>query len=314
MFNEIPLQSLKEFQLDIEGAGGHKLPYSGDIEVDIIVPGITNPVSCLMLVVPDTRYAQKVPVILGTNVLELMMNTVEQEHGVRYQQTARLPDALYFAFRCMKLQAQKMKKSNGLLGIVKCALTNKVVIPSNSSMVVDGTLSRQVPDSCRLGLVQPLSKPVLPDGVTITPTLVTLDHGSLDCISVQVCNLTTGPIVIAPHSVLCQIQSCEIEMDLTSEHGSTTNFDNSILDQITLGNSILTSDQKLVVQHLVSEYSDVFSLNDLDVGFTGLVKHQIILDNAQPFKQRHRRIPPSMYSEVRNHLKQLLDTSIIRKS
>ena len=84
MFNEIPLQSLKEFQLDIEGAGGHKLPYSGYIEVDLIVPGITNPVSCLMLVVPDTRYAQKVPVILGTNVLELMMNTVEQEHGVRY--------------------------------------------------------------------------------------------------------------------------------------------------------------------------------------------------------------------------------------
>jgi transposase InsO family protein len=214
----------------------------------------------------------------------------------------------------MKLQAQKMMKSNGLLGFVKCSLTNKVFIPSNSSMVVDGTLSRQVPDSCRLGLVQPLSKPVLPDGVTITPTLLTLDHGSLDCISVQVCNLTTGPIVIAPHSVLCQIQSCEIEMDLTSEHGSTTNFDNSILDQIKLGNSILTSDQKLIVQHLVSEYSDVFSLNDLDVGFTGLVKHQIILDNARPFKQRHRRIPPSMYSEVRNHLKQLLDSSIIRKS
>ena len=70
-----------------------------------------------MLVVPDTRYAAKVPVILGTNVLGSMMSAMEQEHGIRHQQTARLPDALYFTFRCMKLQAQKLKKSNGQIGI-----------------------------------------------------------------------------------------------------------------------------------------------------------------------------------------------------
>jgi hypothetical protein len=57
------LQLLKEFLLGIEGAGGHKLPYSGYIEVDIILPGITNPEHCLMLEVLDTQYAQKVPVI-----------------------------------------------------------------------------------------------------------------------------------------------------------------------------------------------------------------------------------------------------------
>jgi hypothetical protein len=113
MFSQILLQSLDEFQLDIEGAGGHKLPYSGYIEVDVTVPGITNPVSCLMLVVPDTRYAQKVPVILGTNVLEPMMEAVEQLHGIRYQQTVRLPDALYFTFRCLKLQARNLRSPMG---------------------------------------------------------------------------------------------------------------------------------------------------------------------------------------------------------
>jgi hypothetical protein len=44
------------------------------------------------------------------------------------------------------------------------------------------------------------------------------------------------------------------------------------------------------------------------------VEHSIDLLDETPFKQRPRRIPPSMYQEVRNHLKQLLDADIIRKS
>ena len=33
-----------------------------------------------------------------------------------------------------------------------------------------------------------------------------------------------------------------------------------------------------------------------------------------PFKQRHRRIPPSEYQELRQHLRQLEDAGVIRKS
>ena len=33
-----------------------------------------------------------------------------------------------------------------------------------------------------------------------------------------------------------------------------------------------------------------------------------------PYQQRHRPIPPAMYDEVREHLKQLLEVGIIRKS
>ena len=38
-----------------------------------------------------------------------------------------------------------------------------------------------------------------------------------------------------------------------------------------------------------------------------------LIDNT-PFKQRHRRIPPGMVDEIRNHLEQLLSAGIIRKS
>ena len=44
------------------------------------------------------------------------------------------------------------------------------------------------------------------------------------------------------------------------------------------------------------------------------MKHKIELSYDIPFKQRYRRIPPSMFDEVRNHLQQLLSAGIIRRS
>ena len=76
--SDIPLQPLNEFQLKIQGAGDHTLPYIGYISVDVSVPKLgTDSVGCLILVVPDTKYAESVPIILGTNILKPIMNNVE---------------------------------------------------------------------------------------------------------------------------------------------------------------------------------------------------------------------------------------------
>jgi hypothetical protein len=81
-----------------------------------------------------------------------------------------------------------------------------------------------------------------------------------------------------------------------------------------MDSSILSEDQKVKVQSLIEEWSDIFSKNDLDIGLTSVVKHNIRIDDEQPFKQRHRKIPPAMYKEVRLHLKELLEAGVIRKS
>ena len=54
LFSDIPIMSLEELTLDIEGAGGHKLPYTGYIEVEVAIPHVTDPVNCLILITPDT--------------------------------------------------------------------------------------------------------------------------------------------------------------------------------------------------------------------------------------------------------------------
>ena len=62
------------------------------------------------------------------------------------------------------------------------------------------------------------------------------------------------------------------------------------------------------------EYGKIFALDDLDLGHTSIVKHEIKLNDYTPFKERCRRIPPHQYDEVKKHLKEMLEIGAIRKS
>ena len=74
---------------------------------------------------------------------------------------------------------------------------------------------------------------------------------------------------------------------------------------------ILDKVQKAKMRELMKKHLDIFSLDDTDLG---LIKHRIDLVDEVPFKQRHRRIPPAMVDEVRQHLEQILSSSVIRPS
>ena len=56
----------------------------------------------------------------------------------------------------------------------------------------------------------------------------------------------------------------------------------------------------------------ILSKNDLDLGKTFIVKHSIKLTDMTPFKECYRHIPPGMYDEVKNHIKEMLDVGAIQ--
>ena len=75
-----------------------------------------------------------------------------------------------------------------------------------------------------------------------------------------------------------------------------------------------TDDLKSKTRELFREYAHVFALESLDMGHTLLVKHKIQLDNYTPFKERYRQIPPNLFEEVKNHLKEMVQVGAIRHS
>ena len=65
---------------------------------------------------------------------------------------------------------------------------------------------------------------------------------------------------------------------------------------------------------LLAEYHDVFSLDLVELGCTHSTKHTIKVTDDTPFKERFRQIPPPMVEEVRNHLREILESGAIRPS
>ena len=293
LFKSTPLLSLDDFKLDITVAGDHKLPYLGYIEAELSVPRIgINSVSTLILVVPDTKYSSRVPILIGTNILEILKQNVKKTHGLQYRQKIQLPDAWDLTFRCMAINSKAMDRANGRLAVIKCASQQRIVIPGNTTTTVAGWIDKPVLTSQTLGILEPMDGASLPEGVTVTPALVEL--GGMMPVPVQLSNLTARPVAISPLSILCQVQSCSVEeVEKTVKAVATEGPEvrsPPLLDQIDLAKSKLSTDEKSGLQKLITEFSDVFSHHDLDVGLTSAMKHRIILTNPEPFQQRHRRI------------------------
>ena len=72
-----------------------------------------------------------------------------------------------------------------------------------------------------------------------------------------------------------------------------------------------SEDLKKKTKDLFREYAHIFALESLDMGHTSMVKHKIKLDNYTPFKERYRCIPPNLFDEVKNHLKEMIQVGAI---
>ena len=59
------------------------------------------------------------------------------------------------------------------------------------------------------------------------------------------------------------------------------------------------------------EYASIFARSDMDLGKTSLVKHSTRLMDNTPFQECYWQMPPSMYKEVWEHLKEMLEMGII---
>lgn len=76
----------------------------------------------------------------------------------------------------------------------------------------------------------------------------------------------------------------------------------------------LSESEKAEVKHLLYKYQDVFAKDKGDLCCTSLIEHQIPLLDDAPVSQRHRRIPPSQLETVKAHIKQLLQSQVIKES
>ncbi|MCG8048682.1 MAG: RNase H-like domain-containing protein, partial [Candidatus Thiodiazotropha endolucinida] len=290
------LHDISEFGLSVVSAGGSQLPYKGYIEASISVPSLGNSLLTVpLLIVSDTDYNSKVPAIIGTNVIRLFKQDKPPSDVPVEWQTAfdsMCDDGLPVKTTCnysirinpgeIKTLHGIVRKSNG----IECAVTEHT----------NGSLS---------------------GNLTICPRVVSLKGpGTTIRVPVRVCNLSAKVIEIPPKSILCTLTSVNVvdawTPDSSQKQEKSTATIPNLSDQIDKQN--LSSEQFTKAKQVLENWPDVFSTSPTDLGRTDLVKHKIKLTDYTPFKDPYRRIPPSMYEEVRLHIKEMLEADAIRPS
>ncbi len=321
------LETLEQL-ITIEGIGGHLLSYKGYTTVSISFPGSPNgeTAECLCLVCPDTAFSSTVPVLLGTNVLcNLWPDSVplwasaEVRHiYATVANTNKFCDA-----------------ESGRLGSLRVLNHRSVVLKPGETTSVPA-ISKV--SSTRLPYPAVVQEPTcgrrFTRDVLVRNTLVTMPTHGRSRVNVQMTNLSDRDVTLAPKSVVADlflpnwtkpvgrgekqnvefpILSAKAQQNPRTVHNTAPSEDSVFLDKFTIDESLPDS-WKLRVRKLISEYRDVFSMHDMDIGCTEMVEHRIDLVSDVPFRERSRPIRSSDVEDARRHIQQLLDAQIIRES
>ena len=72
--------------------------------------------------------------------------------------------------------------------------------------------------------------------------------------------------------------------------------------------------QKRLVKEFLRKHRQVIGKDEIDLGVTPTVEHEIDVQGSTPIKQRYRRFAPPMQSEIKIELEKLLRQGIIEPS
>jgi transposase InsO family protein len=210
----------------------------------------------------------------------------------------------------MLLRDRELEKHQSVLAVIKSAEHCRVTIMPNTEVVIQGYTDREVPYQPVCALVHATPNSSLSEDLDVTPTILPYRYQQNGIVKVHVTNVSSRIVTVQPGALLCELQPVSIEDVTTPEDNASPTF----MDEIDICRDDLTEHQLQKGIAMIQMYPDTFSQHEDDIGHTDVVRHRIELTNSLPFKQRHRRIPPSMFEEVRNHLHQLLAAGIIRRS
>ena len=290
----LPLDSLG---LSLSIADGSSLKYMGYFEANVSVPLLSSfSLDVPILVIPDNDFNLSCPVVIGTNVLRRCKYYVSY-HGITAEE---IPVEWEAAMQGIPSQTFCVKACN----------RRTVTVGPFETVTING-IARGLNNRISTVVTENI------DGMssyTVCPRVVKVNTSSSVKIPVRICNMTARTLSFKPKANLCEISQAKVIDDVTS-YLPQDNFETPLEDLgFSIDTSVLTKEQLDRLYQVLGQWKHVFCTATKDIGKTSLVKHKIILQDETPFKQPYRSIPPAMFEEVRQHVRELLEAEVIRES
>ena len=295
--------------LELEGTGGAAIPYLGFVEVNLQILGIRRyNEDVLLLAIPTMAYAKKVPVVVGSKIIDKVLSCMTA--GELAKATATWQQAHFGAvmsgllqLSCSSSEILAWQDSSGESDPVEVwkyqldgvegavCTTQKVTIPPFQTMTVKGNVG--VKGHCMKVhvLTEPVLGPQLPGAVVPIATYGELHPGSLgvpNCL----CNMSASAMQIPAKTVVGQVipakQVPAVDHPTRTTEEATINTPKGwVLEALDLqGLKEWPESEQKQARELLLKWEHLFAHNDLDLGKTALIKHKIRLTEQTPFKER----------------------------
>lgn len=307
--------------LKITAANKLPLPYLGYVELDIEVMGLTVP-ECGFLIIRDGDAADpdSSPLgIIGMNIAQRCRQLVLTEFDTTLG--GKLDSVWRDAFH--RVQEVEVVKP---LSTARVSGPNKTYVPASSVATIYARVNKRINGPKSWLLLEPGNMP-LPGGLIPLPTLVSSGDRVFP---VQVVNFSVEDVWLPSKAHLGMLHPCQCvesnpcevrfhritvdQEEVTMEQEPKPESDTDLKDLLHRLHVGGTPEQQEKLGALLMKYADVFAACDEDLGYSDRVKHEIPLTDDTPISQPYRRIPPTQFEEVREHISGLLKKGVIQES
>lgn len=199
--------------LKVECADKNGLPNRGYIEVNIKAPGIPRSTGheCLLLVVPDTSYNHKSPILFGTNVISSFLDECKSQCGQQYLQRGKLHVPGFLAFRCMHLREKELKRNLNRSAVLRSSESGNVFITPNQNVNIRCKTDQELNHHSTCSLIESTVLSSLLKNMVVTPAVVNFVPGLKREYTVTIMNLTNRTVCVSPHAILSELQPVDID-------------------------------------------------------------------------------------------------------
>jgi transposase InsO family protein len=289
------LLSLEDL-LEVEGASGKTIGYLGYVEAKVEfrkdTAGMYQVQHVPILVVPNTRSNMKSPLLVGTNVITRCKRKCEKRFGHAFAEKLQMNDAWRMAYQSTVNEPRK----------VATVLTSESLCLSPGDAAC---IRSKVDVKYDLAMTEPIANAQ----VWVESQIVDLRH-SRGVVEVEVQNRSQQVVTISSGTAICTLEEVAEVKGLKAPR---TEAEEEV-PGVSLKDVQLSEGETERVRGMLRRWHSIFAKNDLDLGITDAVSHRIPLEDDTPIKQRHHRIPPAMYEEVRKHLEEMKGFGAIRPS
>ena len=300
--------------LKLTAANGLSIPYVGYVKLDVTCMGRTIPRRGILIVCnsPDAEqqaHKEKCPGVLGMNVLGEF--NMALSHNDR---SATLGNCSSEGMVASVNDANRRDRK----GFVRVVDSQSVPIPSESCTTLRVSGCSQHADGTWV-VVEPIIG-TLPADVSVCSTVARVCRGG---VPVQVVNTGREDVWLQPRTRIGVYQTVvhvrdednvcfqrvsvneEVVTQQSSRPAPVVGSHEGIGSGMKIGPHCTTA-QVERLQEVISRNAQAFARDEDDLGYTDLARHSIRTVTDVPVRQPFRRIPPTQYQEVKEHISGLL--------